>query len=43
LVTGEGKTGVSWTLPTDEIRQGSWKEQLRREEVQVGHPQVRVV
>ncbi len=33
-----------WSLQTllaFEVRQGSGKQQLRREEVQVGHPQVR--
>jgi hypothetical protein len=39
LVTVEGESGASWTLLTDEVWQGSWNQQLCREEVQVGHPQ----
>ncbi len=43
LVTTGGETGASWTLLGVEVWQGCWKQQLRREEVQVGHPQVRGV
>ena len=37
------QVGGSWTLLAAEVRQGSWKQQLRREEFQVGYPQVRGV
>jgi hypothetical protein len=43
LVTSGGEAGVSWTLLAAEVRQGSWKQQLRGEEVQAGHPPVRGV
>jgi hypothetical protein len=43
LVTAGGEAGASWTLLSAEIRQGSGKQQVRREEVRVGHPQVRGV
>jgi hypothetical protein len=36
LVTAGGEAGASWTLLAAEVRQGSWKQQMRREEVQVG-------
>ncbi len=43
LVTEGGEVGVSWTLLTPEVWEDSWKQQLRREGVQVGCPQVRGV
>ncbi len=43
LVTAGGETGAFWTLLTAEVREGSGKQQLCREEVQVGHPRVRGV
>ncbi len=43
MVTTGGEAGASWTLLAAEVRQGSGKQQQRREEVRVGHPQVRGV
>jgi hypothetical protein len=41
MLTEGGVAGASWTLLVSEVRQGSWKQQLCREEVQGGRPQVR--
>ena len=40
-VNKRGDSNTSWTQPADEVWEGCWKDELCREGVQVGPPQVR--